>query len=281
MLANDLNEVNSFAITVMAESREHAVRQGFPVLPPADPPEADSRSLPTCDLTYLALQSYGLQIRSSKGVFMRRLILSLLSVFLFSLLVSAQTVDEIIAKSWAAHGGLSKLKAIQSVKITGDVELGGMQAGFTQVFKRPMKIRADISVQGMSMVQAFDGKTGWQIVPFSGKKDPEVMSADDLKNIQEEADFDGPMVDYKKKGNTVELVGKEKVEGTDTYHLKVTLKNGNVRHIYMDADSFLAIKVSAKTTMRGTEIEVETAIGDYKKVEGIMVPFSIEQRPVG
>ena len=212
---------------------------------------------------------------------MRRLMLSLLSVFLFSLLVSAQTVDEIIAKSWAAHGGLSKLKAIQSVKIAGDVELGGMQAGFTQVFKRPMKVRADISIQGMNMVQAYDGQTGWQIVPFTGKKDPEVMTADDLKRIQEQADFDGPMMDYKQKGNAVELIGKEKVEGTDAYHLKVTLKNGDVRNVYLDADSFLTIKTLTKTTMRGSEMEIETSIGNYKDVNGVLFPFSIEQHAVG
>ncbi|HEY6248565.1 MAG TPA: hypothetical protein VI685_01315, partial [Candidatus Angelobacter sp.] len=75
--------------------------------------------------------------------------------------------------------------------------------------------------------------------------------------------------------------GKEKVEGTDVYHLKITLKNGDIRNTYLDADSFLPIKTIAKTTIRGTEVELETAIGDYKQVDGIMFPFSIEQRPVG
>lgn len=207
--------------------------------------------------------------------------LSALAVLMFSVALSAQTVDDIIAKNFAAHGGLDKLKSLQSLRVTGGVEMGPMQAGFTQVFKRPLKTRADISVQGMSMVQAYDGQTGWQIVPFTGKKDPELMTADELKQIQEEADFDGPLMDYKKKGNTVELIGKEKVEGTDAYHLKVTLKNGDVRNFYMDADSFLTIKEVSKTIMRGTEVELETSLGDYKQVEGLMFPFSIEQRAVG
>jgi len=212
---------------------------------------------------------------------MRRWKLSTFVVLLFSVALSAQTVDELIAKNIQAHGGLAKLKALQSIRVTGDVDIGGMQAGFTQVFKRPMKTRADISVQGMSMVQAYDGQTGWQIVPFTGKKDPELMTADDLKRIQEEADFDGPLMDYKQKGNTVELIGKEKIEGTDAYHLKVTLRNGDVRNAYLDADSFLTIKTVAKTTMRGSEIELETSIGNYKEVNGVLFPFSIEQHAVG
>jgi outer membrane lipoprotein-sorting protein len=212
---------------------------------------------------------------------MRRLTFMTLAVFLFSVSLSAQSVDEIIAKNIQAHGGMAKLKAIQSIRITGDVDAGGMQAGFTQVYKRPMKMRVDISIQGLTLTQAYDGQNGWQVVPFTGKKDAEPMTAEDLNRVQEDADFDGPLLDYKQKGSTVELVGKEKVEGTDAYHLKVTLKNGGVRNLYLDADSFLEIKSVAKTTRRGTEIEIETTIGNYKEVEGVMFPFSVEQRAAG
>lgn len=212
---------------------------------------------------------------------MRRITFTVVCFFLFMLSASAQTVDEILAKSFAAEGGIAKLQSIQSRRITGDFEAGSMQAGFTRLQKRPSKFRQDVTIQGLNMVQAYDGQAGWQIVPFTGKKDPEVMPADDLKQIQEEADFDGPVMNYKQKGNTVELVGKEKMEGTDAYHLKVTLKNGDIRHIYLDADSFLPIKLVAKVTMRGSEMELESTLGDYKQVEGVMVPFSIEQHPVG
>ncbi len=107
------------------------------------------------------------------------------------------------------------------------------------------------------------------------------MAADDLKNAQEQADFDGPLMDYKQKGNRVELVGKEKIEGAEAYHLKVTLKNGDVRNLYLNASTFLATKTVAKAMMRGTEVELESTFGDYKEVEGLMFPFSIEQHPVG
>ena len=212
---------------------------------------------------------------------MRKWAIAALAFSLFSIGVSAQTVDDIIAKNIQAHGGLAKLKAIQSIKMTGDFDAGGMQVGFTQVYKRSMKIRMDVSIQGLTMIQAYDGQNGWQVVPFTGKKDPEPMAADELKNIKEEADFDGPLVDYKQKGNTVELVGKEKMEGTDVYHLKVTLKSGDIRNYYLDTDSFLTVKTVGKTTVRGSEIEVESALGDYKEVEGVLFPFSIDQRSTG
>jgi hypothetical protein len=128
----------------------------------------------------------------------------------------------------------------------------------------------------LTAVQAYDGKNGWQIMPFMGKKDPELMSADEAKEIEENADLDGPLVDYKRKGHQIELQGKEKIEGTDAYKLKVTLKNGDVQTIYIDSDSFLDIKEVTKRTVRGTEQEIESAIGDYKPVDGIMFPFAVE-----
>ncbi len=212
---------------------------------------------------------------------MRKAILVLSAFFLLAGVVSAQTVDEIIAKNLDAKGGLAKIKAVQSMRLTGHAEFGAMQAGFVLTQKRANKMRNEISVQGMTMVQAYDGQNGWQVVPFTGKKDPEAMGADDLKDAEENADIDGPLVDSKAKGHKVELIGKEKTEGTDTYHLRVTLKNGNVRDLFIDADSFLEIKAIGKTTRRGTETIVESSLGDYKEVQGMMVPFSIEQHPQG
>lgn len=208
---------------------------------------------------------------------MRKWAIAALAFSVFSVVLSAQTVDEIIAKNIQAHGGLAKLKSVQSLRMTGDFDAGGMQADFTQLYKRPMKIRVEATIQGLTLIQAYDGQSGWQVVPFTGKKDPEPMTADDLKNVQEEADFEGPLVDYKTKGHTVELVGKEKIEGTDVYHLKATLKNGDIRNYYLDAASYLVIKFSGKTSMRGTEVDVDSTIGDYKQVEGVLFPFSIEQ----
>jgi outer membrane lipoprotein-sorting protein len=128
---------------------------------------------------------------------------------------------------------------------------------------------------------AYDGKSGWQVMPFMGKKDPEPMSADDLKEIQEEADLDGPLFDYKDKGNQVEYLGKADVEGSPAHKLKLTLKNGDMTTIYLDADSYLEIKEEAKRNMRGQMMDMEETIGNYKQVEGLTVPFTMDQKIKG
>jgi outer membrane lipoprotein-sorting protein len=203
-------------------------------------------------------------------------------LFVTASCLSAQTVDEIIAKNIEARGGAEKLKSVQSIKSTATMSMGpGMEAPGTLIQKRPAMARLEFTVQGLTAVQAFDGKNAWQIMPFMGKKDPELMSADEAKETEEMADIDGPLVDYKSKGHQVELLGKEKIEGTDAYKLKVTLKNGDVQTIYIDSDSFLEIKEETKRTVRGSEQVLESAIGDYKEVNGIMFPFAEETSAKG
>jgi len=190
---------------------------------------------------------------------------------------TAQTVDEIIARNVAARGGLDKIKAVQSIRISGRATFGGgMEAPFTIEMKRPKRARMEFTIQGLTATRAYDGKSGWQAMPFLGKKEPEPLSADDLKDIEEQADVDGELVDYKAKGHQVELVGKDKVEGADTYKLKVTLQNGDVKYEYLDMDSYLVIKEETKRMVRGNEVEVEQSIGDYKEVDGLLFPFAIE-----
>ena len=207
----------------------------------------------------------------------RRMWVSMIALAVLAPCLLAQSVDEIIAKSVQARGGAEKLKSVKTIKSTATMSMGpGMEAPGVLIQKRPAFARLEFTVQGLTAVQAYDGKNAWQIMPFMGKKDPELMSADEAKETQEMSDLDGPLVDYQSKGHQVELQGKEKVEGTDAYKLKVTLKNGDVQTIYIDSDSFLEIKEVTKRTIRGTEQEIESAIGDYKAVEGIMFPFAVE-----
>jgi hypothetical protein len=98
----------------------------------------------------------------------------------------------------------------------------------------------------MTGVQAFDGQKTWSVMPFSGKKDAEVGTDEDNKNAQDDADFDGALVDYKAKGHTIELAGKEAVEGADAFKLKVTKKNGNIEYDYLDAETYLLVKTEGK-----------------------------------
>jgi outer membrane lipoprotein-sorting protein len=190
----------------------------------------------------------------------------------------AQTVDEILAKHFETMGGLEKIKALNTMRITGTMMVGpGMEAPLTMERKRPGKRRLEFSIQGMTGIQAFDGEKAWSLMPFMGKKDPELASEEDSKQEKEDADFDGPLVDYKAKGHTVELAGKEPVEGADAYKLKITKKNGDIEYYFLDAETYLLVKNEGKVKRRGTEVEGEGTWSDYKDVDGYMMPFTMEQ----
>jgi hypothetical protein len=207
---------------------------------------------------------------------MRNLILAAVLVVASHATARAESVDDIIAKNIQARGG-DKLRAVQTVRMTGKLLVGpGIEAPVTIEIKRPGRMRFELVIQGMTIVQAVDGDVGWTIQPMTGKKDADRMSSDDLKEAQDQADFEGPLVDYKKKGHKVELIGKEKIEGTDAYKLKVTKKNGDIETLYLDADAFLEIKSEGKRVVRGNPVEFESTTGDYKDVSGVMFPFSIE-----
>jgi outer membrane lipoprotein-sorting protein len=211
----------------------------------------------------------------------RKLVMAVLAAALLSVSAFAQTVDEVVEKNIKARGGLDKIKAVKAVKMTGKMKIGAMEAPFTIVNSRPNKIRTDFTIQGMTGTQAYDGSTGWSVMPFMGKKDAEKMSEDELKAVQEDADIDGALVDYKTKGNKVELLGKEDVQGSPAYKLKITMKNGVERTLYIDAESFLEVKAESKRKIQGQDMEGETIIGDYKPVEGIMYPYSLESKLKG
>jgi len=193
---------------------------------------------------------------------------------------TAQTADELIAKNIQAKGGMEKIKAINTLRMTAKFEGGGgFKATIGEEKKRPDMVRQTFTLQGMTAVQAYDGSTGWQIQPFNGKKDPELMGEDDLRELSEDADFDGPIINYKEKGNTVEYLGHDIVDGDDAYKLKVTLKNGDIYYYYLDPDSALEIRVETQRFIRGSVRENMTELGSYKPVAGVMTPFSIESGP--
>ena len=137
-------------------------------------------------------------------------------------------------------------------------------------------MREEFTFGGLTGVTAFDGKTGWKIEPWAGKKDAEPLGEDETKGIVEDAEFDDPLFNYKERGNTVSLVGTDQIEGTDVYKLMVTLaSNGDVRTYYLDAESCVPIKYEVKRTVRGAERWFEVELGDYKEVQGVLFPFSV------
>ena len=208
---------------------------------------------------------------------MRKILLAFAGSLVLSTPLSAQSADDIIARYIKTVGGMEKIDAARSLRRTGKfIGGGGFEAIVVQENKRPNLVREEFTLQGMTAINAYDGKAGWKIDPFGGKKDPESLSEDEMHGILLDADFDEPLINYKQKGNKVELVGMDQVEGTDVYKLRVSLPNGDVRHYYMDTDSYVPIRMEEKRIIRGSEQEFETTLGDYKEVNGWFMPFSIE-----
>lgn len=194
-------------------------------------------------------------------------------------LVKAQTADELVAKNLQARGGIEKIKRIQTFRSNGKLEADGFKADVGTESKRPDKLRQLLTFQGMTETDAYDGKSGWKISPFQGKKDAELMGEDDLRTLMEEADFDGPLVDAAAKGNRIEYLGKRPIDGDDAYILRVTLKNGDLLTYYLDPDTYLEFRVDRATFIRGSVHERTSEFGSYKPVNGVLYPFSIQVGP--
>ena len=209
---------------------------------------------------------------------MKRLFLLLAAAFLLPVLSAAQTADEIVAKALAARGGIPKIKAVQSQRISGSISFGPEVSGPFQVeLSRPGKLHMEITLPQGKVVRVYDGKgNGWVILPFGENRGAQPMSDEDIKNINEESDFDGPFVDAKEKGNTVELTGKEDIDGKPAYRLKLTMKNGNVRDYWVDASSYLLLKWQGTRKQDDKDITVESTFKDYRDVNGLKFAFTIE-----
>ena len=123
---------------------------------------------------------------------------------------ASQTADELIAKNIEARGGLEKIQAIQTMRLTGTLTVGDAAMPSVLEVKRPNKTRWEFTLRGQMAVQAYDGTTAWAIAPFAGKPEAEPMSAEDSKDMELQADMDGPLVDYRAKGHRVEAMGLER-----------------------------------------------------------------------
>jgi len=194
-----------------------------------------------------------------------------------------ETVDSLVAKNTEAKGGAQALAAVTSLKLQGKMVVndGKLELGYLQVKKRPGAVREETTLQGMTLINAFDGTEGWKISPFQGRKDPEKASADDTKELIEDAEIDGPLIDWKEKGSTVEYLGTEDVDGTPAHKLRVVRKNGDINYVFLDPDHFLEIRIVTQRMKNGAQVETETDIGDYEKINGVFFPFSLEGGPKG
>jgi hypothetical protein len=203
---------------------------------------------------------------------------ALIAPTIFSQDKTQPTADELVARNVEAKGGATALHNLQTLRLTGKmlIQEGQIELAYLQTKKRPDEVRSEASLQGMTQIQAYDGKEGWRVSPFFGRRDPERMSADDVKALVEDTEIDGPLVDWQAKGSTVEYLGTEDVDGTPAHKLKAMRKNGDVSFVYLDPDHFLEIRIVTQRMRQGAQEEVETDLGDYEKAGGVFVPTSIE-----
>jgi len=189
----------------------------------------------------------------------------------------SQSLDDILKEHFSAIGQDNTLK-VNTLKLTGKMIQGSTEMPFIQIAKRPDKIRVEGTFQGLTFIQTFNGKEGWNLNPFNGVTDPQPMSADDIKAMRYQADIDGMLWNWKEKGYTVTFDGKEDMQGTSCFKIKLDTKEGDSFTYYVDSDSYIMLRTNTKMKLMGNEMESDTYYSNYMMVEGIAVPGKIETK---
>jgi hypothetical protein len=203
------------------------------------------------------------------------------AILLTASAVPAQTVDDVVRRYLEARGGLARLRAVQSLRLTGTMELPGVTAPYVLELKRPGKMRTEFTVEGQTGIRAWDGRTAWAQLPLPGEA-PREMGPEEAAEARAEADVDlSPLVDAAAKGFTIELEGRDRLPGGDTWKLVVRGKDGPPRTLHIDARTHLVVETLDRRQLDGKEVEFVTEIGDYRSVGGLVFPHRIEVGPRG
>jgi hypothetical protein len=200
-----------------------------------------------------------------------------LVAFAMSASASAQTVDEVVSKHIEAVGGKDNWKKVNSMKMEATITTQGMDIPITmyQVHNKAQKM--EINVMGMTGYQINTSEGGWNFMPFMGQSAPEPMTADEVAIGKENLDIQGELVDYKEKGHSVELLGKEDVDGTECHKVKLTRKSGRATVYFIDAKTNYVVRTASKVTVNGKEVDQVINLSNYQKTpEGIVVPMTME-----
>ena len=195
-----------------------------------------------------------------------RIVLFIFASFI-TLGLNAQTVDEIIGKHIEALGGKEKLESLKTVKMEANLSVQGMDIPVVITRVHNTGQRVDITAMGMSGYVITTPTAGWQFMPFMGQTAAEALPEDAVKESADEFDLHGSLLNYKEKGNTVELVGKEAVDGTECFKVKLTTKLGKTRTLFIDPKNYYLIRLVQKANVMGQEQEVTVNYGDFKKTE--------------
>lgn len=200
-------------------------------------------------------------------------------IFLVTSVASfAQTADEIVAKHVEAMGGSDKWKAVKAMEMNNKFTVQGMDIASKTVIVSGKSLRTDISVMGQEIISAIDGETGWAQQPamMGGTGEPEDMPGAMIKESRKQVYLGGSLMNYKENGSTIELVGKEKLEGIDVYHLKLTEKAGDVTNLFISTSNYYVLKSAGKRNIQGKEIDAEVNFSNFKQVEGLTFPYTME-----
>ncbi len=193
----------------------------------------------------------------------------------------AQTVDDVVRRYIEARGGAARLRAVESLRLTGTMELPDVRAPFVLELQRPNRMRTEFVVQGQTGVRAFDGRQAWARLPLPGES-PRPMSPDDAADARAQADVDlSPLVDSAAKGVSVELVGRDRLPGGDTWKLVVRGREGPPRTLHLDARTHLVVQTIDSRFIDGQPVDFVTEVSDYRPVGGLVFPHRIEVGPRG
>ena len=190
----------------------------------------------------------------------------------------AQTADEIVAKHIEAIGGADKWKAVKAMEMNNKFTVQGMDIASKTVIVSGKSLRTDISVMGQEIISAIDGETGWAQQPamMGGTGEPEDMPGALIKESRKQVYLGGSLLNYKDNGATIELVGKEKLEGVEVYHLKMIEKGGDVTNFFVSAANYYVLKSAGKRNIQGKEIDAEVNFSNFKQIEGLTFPYTME-----
>ena len=193
---------------------------------------------------------------------------------------SSQDAQSLIAKNLEARGGAAALTAIKNITLEGrTIFPGDFEVTYKETHARTAggdTDRLDYGVQGLDIIQAYDGHGGWKVNPLQGRKDAETMSADEARALADSALIEGPLLAASKNNSRVTYLGREDFDGTLAYKLKVVQPDGDEYVYWLDPDTYLEIKIDETRRIRGAQQTTESELGDYERVAGVYFPMSVE-----
>jgi outer membrane lipoprotein-sorting protein len=197
---------------------------------------------------------------------------------LFStILVQAQTADEVISKHISAIGGKEKVSQIKSLYMEGAVEIMGNEAPITSYILNGKGYKSEMEFNGQKIINAMNEKGGWMVNPMLGSSAPQALPEEQFKTGKDQMVIGGALLAYQAHGDKAELQGKEKVNNTDAYRIKLTTKENDTTTYFIDANTYYLVKVIKVANMAGQEAEVETSFSDFKKTDyGFTMPYKTE-----